>query len=189
MFIILIFWGNMKKVFVLKNSNLLYLIGLSGCGKTTLSQKLAQYLSFDVYDTDEIIEQQENMSINLIFENYGEEHFRDLESDVLKQMSTKNNAIISTGGGIIKREKNREIIKSSGYTIFIDRDPNLIIENIDTENRPLVKNNKEHLLKLYSERIDFYNKTADVIFKYDKWDSIDDIFSELVKKLMENNLI
>ena len=179
----------MKKVYLLKNNNLLYLIGLSGCGKTTLSEKLAKCLSFDVYDTDKIIEEQENTSINLIFENHGEEYFRDLESHILKKVSVKNNAIISTGGGIIKREENREIIKSSGYAIFIDRDPNLIIENIDTENRPLVKNNKEHLLKLYSERIDFYNSTADIIFKYDKWDSIENTFEALKKQLMENNLI
>ena len=79
----------------------LFIIGLPGCGKTTLSKILAKYLNYNFYDLDLIIEKKEKMKISQIFEMRGEKYFREKESDILEELSELKNAVISTGGGII----------------------------------------------------------------------------------------
>ena len=86
------------------NNKILFIIGLPGCGKTTLSKALAEYLNYNFYDMDLIIEEKEKMKISAIFENYGEKYFREKESEILEELSELNNAVISTGGGIGKKK-------------------------------------------------------------------------------------
>ena len=93
------------------NNKTLFIIGLPGCGKTTLSKMLAKYLNYNFYDMDLIIEKKEKMKISEIFKLYGEKYFREKESETLKELSELNNSVISTGGGIILAEKNRDIMK------------------------------------------------------------------------------
>ncbi len=155
------------------NNNIIYLVGLAGCGKTALSKLLAKHLSYSFCDMDELIEAKENKTINEIFADSGEPYFRTVETSVLEDVSAKKETIVSTGGGVVVTERNIEIMKASGTVIFIDREPSIIVEHIDGSLRPLIKNNPNQLFELHKKRYELYKKSAHIIFKYDKWD--DDI--------------
>ncbi len=167
----------------MKNS-IIYLVGLAGCGKTALAKLLASHLSYSFFDMDVLIEEKEHKIINDIFAQNGEQYFRDVETSVLKDVSVKKNAVVSTGGGVVVKERNIDIMNSSGTVIFIDRAPGIIAEHIDGSLRPLIKNNPNSLFELHEKRYELYKKSADIIFKYDKWD--DDInitFQNFINKI------
>lgn len=90
------------------------LIGLMGCGKTTIGKELHRETSLRFTDTDQMIEHQTGMSIPQIFKAHGESHFRDLETGILRQLhgAARQSRIISTGGGITIRPENRDLLKS-----------------------------------------------------------------------------
>jgi shikimate dehydrogenase len=170
-------WGNVegnlieiieKIYFKLKiqlyKSNIVF-IGMPGSGKTTFGEKIAEKLNKTFIDLDDEIEKSTNMSISQIFEKYGEKRFREIESEIVQKFSKENNLVISTGGGIIKNNKNIEALKENGIVIFIDRPLDSLISNIDVEHRPLLKDNVEYLKILYNERYELYNKAADIVVK------------------------
>lgn len=162
----------------IKNDKILYVIGLPGCGKTALSKMLAKHLNYDFYDMDLIIEEKEKMKISEIFEKHGEKYFREKESKLLENLSKLNNAVISTGGGIVLAKKNRSIMKKKGITIFINRTPSIILKNIDVRERPLLAKDKNKLIELSKEREALYRETADIIFNHDTWEeNIEDTFN------------
>lgn len=142
------------------NEKNLVLIGMPGCGKTTVGSKLALQINREFIDLDICIEKNENMKISEIFSK-GEKYFRDIETIITKKASAKRNAVISTGGGIIKRDINMSMLKKNGIIIFIDRPVQRIIEDIDAENRPLLKNNAKNVNQLFEERYEIYNKYCD----------------------------
>ena len=137
------------------------LIGMPGCGKSTLGKMLAERLGKQMVETDEIISQEAGMSIKDIFAEYGEQHFRDLESEVVKRYSVKGGAVISTGGGAILRKENVEALRLNGVIVFIDRPLDQLKA---TDSRPL-SNDRSKLEKLYEERYQIYKDTADMIVK------------------------
>lgn len=138
------------------------LIGMPGCGKTTLGKILNKELAMEFYDMDNCIERKANKKISELFEK-GENYFRDIESVVCKELSKKKNVIISTGGGVIKRKENIDFLKENGIVIFIDRSVDDIIGDVDISKRPLLKEGKEKVLKLYEERYLLYKNYADKI--------------------------
>ena len=91
----------------------IYLIGMMGCGKTTIARNLSKIINKNYIDTDSIIELKENMTINEIFSKLGESHFRKIESEVLQSIA--KNSIIACGGGIILKKINREFLKKKWY--------------------------------------------------------------------------
>ncbi|MBO7208391.1 MAG: shikimate kinase [Clostridia bacterium] len=135
----------------------IYLIGMPGCGKTTVAKILARKLSMSLVDTDSIIESKYG-SISEIFKTMGEQYFRSLETETLKEI--KENTVVSTGGGIVKTNTNREIM-SKGIVIFIDTPPDVLKTRSLFGNRPLLKSSSD-IEKLYSERYDLYKAWADV---------------------------
>ncbi|WP_102399717.1 shikimate kinase [Haloimpatiens massiliensis] len=139
--------------------NNIILIGMPGCGKTTLGKSLSNKLNMKFYDLDEYIEKRENMSIQDIFKN-GEERFRNIESEALSEVCKNQECVIATGGGIVKKQCNIDIMKSSGIVIFIDRPLENIFKDIKIENRPLLNNGKEELKVLYNERYELYTKSC-----------------------------
>lgn len=160
------------------NNKTLFIIGLPGCGKTTLSKMLAKYLNYNFYDMDLIIEKKEKMKISEIFKLYGEKYFREKESETLKELSELNNSVISTGGGIILAEKNRDIMKKNGTTIFINRNLDILLKNIDASERPLLTKDKNKLIELSKERAPLYKETADIIFTHNTWEeNIEETFN------------
>lgn len=140
------------------------LIGMPGCGKSTLGRLLSDELGLEFIDLDEYVVEKNNMIIEEMFQR-GEKFFRDKESEVVRDMQEKKNAIISTGGGVIKRLENINCLKRYGYIIFINRSPEKIIETIDTDMRPLLKSGREKIFQLYDERIHLYEKYCDAIIE------------------------
>lgn len=156
--------GYLGKESSLLKKEIIYFIGIMGSGKSTLSKEIAKYLNYNFLDTDTLIEEREKKSINKIFEESGEDYFRKLESSVLEYVSKKEKCVVATGGGVIIKEKNRALLKSTGTVIFINSKVEDIINNINTKNRPLLKVGRERLINLYKERELFYKETADIIF-------------------------
>ncbi len=166
------------------NYSTIFIIGLPGCGKSVLSKMLAEHLNYTLYDMDSFIEKKENKTITNIFADSGESYFRNVESNVLEELSNLNNVVISTGGGIVLAEKNRKIMKEKGLTIFIDRSPNIILENIDPRERPLLAKDKNKLLELSKQRDTLYRETAHIIFTHNTWeDSINNTFKKFLEEI------
>ena len=113
------------------------LIGMPGCGKTTLGKILNKELSMEFYDMDNYIERKTDKKISELFEK-GENYFRDIESLACEELSKNKNVIISTGGGVIKRKENIDFLKENGIVIFIDRSVDDIIGDVDISKRPLL---------------------------------------------------
>ncbi|MBE6072767.1 MAG: shikimate kinase [Clostridium butyricum] len=157
------------------------LIGMPGCGKTTIGRILARELSMEFYDMDDYIEKKTKQKISELFEK-GEEYFRNIESSICEELAKKESSIISTGGGVIKRKENIDFLKKNGVIIFIDRPVDNIIGDVDISRRPLLKEGKEKVLKLYEERYLLYKKYSDKIVMnnsdiYVTKDSIIDIYN------------
>lgn len=116
------------------------LIGFMGTGKTSIGRRVAQSLGFDFVDTDERIIEKAGMPITEIFAEQGEEKFRDLESTVLRSTTARKNQVISTGGGVVLREENREVLARSGYVIWLNASPEAILERVSrNQERPLLQ--------------------------------------------------
>lgn len=145
-----------KTVFEEKKN--IVLIGMPTSGKTTLGKILSKDMNKQFVDTDEEIEKKENMSISQIFALKGEEYFRNLETNIIKDLSTSQALVIATGGGAVLRDENVEYLKRNGKIVFLDRS----IENlISTDSRPLAKD-KTDLERLYERRYEIYNKACDL---------------------------
>ena len=158
------------------------LIGMPGCGKTTIGKILAEELNYNFCDMDKYIENISGESIKELFEK-GEEVFRDVESQGCENLSKKKNIVISTGGGVIKREKNIDLFRNESIIIFIDRPIENIIIDIDTDSRPLLAEGKEKLYNLFEERYDLYKKYSNirVVNDGDLKDIILEIKREVIK--------
>lgn len=102
------------------------LVGMPGCGKTTVGKALTGQLSRELYDSDEEIIKEAGMSIPQIFEQHGEEHFRRLETRVIERLGKKSGIIIATGGGCVTRAENYPLLHQNGRIFWIKRDPSLL---------------------------------------------------------------
>ena len=141
----------------------LVLIGMSGCGKTTLGKLAAEKLGKTFVDTDAEIIKRIGMSIADYFAAYGEDSFRQVESEVIQEISTQNNLVISTGGGVIKNPENIRWLKGNGTVIWIQRDPELLESG---NGRPLVPD-QDAVRRLYKERLPLYTAAAETIIEND----------------------
>lgn len=137
------------------------IIGMPGCGKTTIGRILAKELNYNFYDMDQYIEETNGKSIKEIFAE-SEDTFRELETEACKELISKKRCVISTGGGVIKKRINVEILEEEGIILFINRPIEKIIGDIDISNRPLLKDGKERLYKLYEERFYKYKEASHV---------------------------
>lgn len=142
---------------ILKEKMNLVLIGMPSCGKTTVGKRLAKELDKEFIDCDKEIERFTGKSIPEIFTESGETEFRKIESEVIKNIAKKQNAVIATGGGAILNNRNIEFLRANGFIVFLDRPLDLLIT---TDDRPL-SSNRELLQKRYKERYDIYCKACD----------------------------
>lgn len=160
----------------------IYLIGMPGTGKTTIGKLLAKKLSYEFVDLDHQIEKDALMFIDVIFEQYGEKFFRELETKALKEVSTGTNKIISTGGGIVTIKENKNYM--DGLVIFIDTELDIIEERIQNDfPRPLLKTKTLSTLK--DERMLKYIFFADVIISNDS--DPDKTVTEILKALEKHH--
>ena len=146
------------------------IMGLMGSGKSIIGKDLSKYSKLKFYDTDKEIELITKKSINEIFEEYGESYFRKIEEKICLELLTKNNCIISLGGGSIINKNIRKAINLNSYSIYLE----VKLDNLEnrlksSKKRPLLNknsNNKETLENLYNQRRKFYEK-ADFIVNND----------------------
>lgn len=136
------------------------LIGIMGCGKTTVSKLLSKELSMPVIDMDEYLEDKHHCTINDMFA-VSEDYFRDLESQACVDLSKLNGYIISTGGGVVKRKQNSDVLRQTGTIIYLDRPVDHIITDVTTANRPLLKDGPQKLYQLFDERHELYLDACD----------------------------
>ena len=161
------------------------LIGMPGCGKSTVGKILADKLNFTFVDMDEFIEESFQTTIKALF-SVGEEHFRDYETKACELLSSREKTVISTGGGVVKRESNISCLKKNCVVVFIDRSVDDILSDLDFSSRPLLeKDHKENLLRLYNERYELYKTYCDFLVKNNT--SIDELVEEIVSKLLSYN--
>lgn len=132
------------------------LIGMPGCGKSTIGKAVASTLNREFIDTDQEIIKKAGMEIAEIFATKGEEEFRKLESEVLREVGLTTGKVIATGGGVIKNRENNFPLKSNGKIFWIQRS----VEKLVTEGRPLSKD-RQTVEKLYLERKENYEYFAD----------------------------
>lgn len=144
---------------LLKEKQNLVLIGMPGCGKSTIGKAVAEILGKEFIDSDNEIVKKEGITIPEIFEFKGEKGFREIESRVIAELSLKQGAVIATGGGAILNKRNVDLLKGNGTVVFIDRP---LEQLVTTDDRPL-SSNRELLEKRYNERYDIYCSSADVI--------------------------
>ncbi len=138
----------------------IYLIGMPGCGKSTLGKKLAIKINYKFIDMDNYIEMKAGMFIDEMFEAYGEKYFRELETNTLKEFMELDNVIISTGGGIIKNKEHKKLM--NGLCVFLDVDLAELEKRIALSDtvRPLLQT--KTVYTLYEERKDLYDFFADI---------------------------
>lgn len=134
----------------------LILIGMPGCGKSTVGLRLAMALNRPFYDCDLEIERQAGCSIPEYFSRFGEAAFREKETAVLKELGKKTGSIISTGGGCVTRRENRNLLRQNGLVIRLDRDLN----RLSSGGRPVTA--AKGLSRLFSERDSLYREFTDI---------------------------
>ena len=142
---------------ILASKQNVVLTGMPSSGKSTVGRAL-NIDGFEFFDTDTEIEKRAGMQIKDLIAAKGEQYFRDLESEVIRDISSKTARIIATGGGAVLRKENIHALKRNGKIYYIDADINRLKA---TDDRPL-SDTPEKLKALYNERIDIYKSTADV---------------------------
>ena len=148
------------------DSKNIFIIGSMGSGKTSIGKILAKKNNLSFLDTDHEIIRSCGYSIPDIFKEFGEEHFRNLETEQLRKMKALENHVISTGGGIILKNDNRKLMKELGIIIFLDINISSQVDRVkNRKNRPLLNdhNLKDNLLSLKKTRDPIYKKISNYI--------------------------
>lgn len=142
---------------LLRKKQNIVLVGMPGCGKSTVGKKLAKELDREFFDTDVLITEKTGKSPSQIITEQGENTFREIETSICKDLSAKTGVVISTGGGVILRNENVFYLKNNGIMFFIDRN----LEKIKaTEDRPL-SNSLDKLKQIYEVRYPIYKNNSD----------------------------
>lgn len=161
---------------LLKQKENIVLIGMPAAGKSSLAKRLSEKMNRDFFDVDACIEEKTGQPISSIFEQYGESHFRKLESEVISDLSLKQGIIIATGGGSILNDQNVKSLKQNGILYFVDRD----LDALKIEaHRPLARN-KSALQALYTERYPHYQSAMDTLIDNNK--TLDDATAAIIKE-------
>ncbi len=162
------------------------LIGFMGSGKTTLGVRLSYRLRMPVEDTDKLIERKEGKAISDIFEEKGEEYFREKETELLEEISTRRYArIISTGGGTPVRKENRALLKCCGTVVYLRIKPETVYERLKEDtSRPLLtcSDPLSKIKTLLESRREAYEECADIIVDVDYADA-DELINKIVDKI------
>ena len=165
---------NITKVLFKQMCNIV-LIGMAGCGKSTIGKALSEKLQKDFMDTDEMIENAENKTIPQIIEKYGEDYFRCCENVAVNLAGKEKSCIIATGGGVVTRPENYMPLKQNGIIVFINRDA----EKLPTKNRPL---SQLHGVKeLYEKRMPLYRQFAHI--EVDGNGTVEEVAESIIKEI------
>ena len=165
----------------------LILCGMMGAGKTTIGIKLAEKTGRRWYDTDGLIVDRHG-KISDIFEYYGEEHFRNLETEIAKELAAQDGLVISTGGGLVLKKENDKILQENGKIIFLRASLPTLAARLKVDGtRPLLQTStesiRERLERLLAERTPVYEGVADYIVDVDG-KSPEMIADEIIKTVL-----
>ena len=126
----------------------IFLVGFMGTGKTSIGKLLAKKLNWSYIDTDTLIEQYNESSIKNIFAKEGEPKFREIETAILQKVLSKNNQVISTGGGIVLKDQNMKLMKQNGIIICLTTSPAIILKRTQSKSHRPVLGDKPTLAKI-----------------------------------------
>lgn len=143
----------------------IYLIGMMGSGKTSTARELAALLKLPLVDLDADLARKSEHTIAEIFKNSGEEIFRDMEANLLTEQAKRNNCVVATGGGVVLRRQNRELMRATGLVIFLETSLDVLWDRVSKEKgRPLLEDfdPKLKLMSLLRMRQPFYDDCAEM---------------------------
>ncbi len=140
------------------------LIGMMGAGKSSVGRWLQRRAGLDLFDLDKTVAKRFGLTIPEIFEKFGEEKFREAETEALRAFTPEKPTIVVTGGGTILRNENVDLLKRLGFIIWLQADEGTLFERASRRgNRPLLRteNPRKRMEELLSERIPLYERAAD----------------------------
>lgn len=164
----------------------IFIVGPMASGKSTLGKKLAQTLEIDFLDTDNEIEKKAGAEISWIFEVEGEDGFRERESKALQKSVEKDNVVISTGGGIVTIEENRDLMIAKGKVVYLKTPIEIQLNRTENDKkRPLLsQDSREQTLRvLKKERDPQYEEIADITINQDQQKNRNVVIDEIIDKL------
>ena len=164
----------------------IFIVGPMASGKSTLGKKLAQTLEIDFLDTDNEIEKRAGAEISWIFEVEGEEGFRERERKALQKSAEKDNVVISTGGGIVTIEENRDLMIAKGKVVYLKTPIEIQLKRTENDKkRPLLsQGSREQTLRtLKKERDPQYEEIADITINQDQQKNRNAVIDEIIDKL------
>lgn len=140
------------------------LCGFMACGKSTVGKKLSAKTGMECIDTDQYLVDKYQMSINEFFAKFGEEKFREAETECVKELCEKDNIILSLGGGVLKKQENIDVLKDKTTLVFVDTPFGEIYKRLATDTtRPLIKGKtKDEVYEMYMARYPMYDNNADI---------------------------
>lgn len=153
-----------------------------GAGKSMIARALVKKTGAESAEMDELIERQQGMAITEIFQKYGEEHFRNLETELLRSLAEKTDLIVSCGGGSVLRDENAALMKENGCIVLLTAAPETIYERVkDSKNRPVLNGNMNvaYIRELMEKRRARYEAVADIRIATDGKDA-DTICEEIL---------
>lgn len=160
------------------------LTGFMGVGKTSVGKQLAQDLGYAFVDTDRLIETDQNMTVTGIFSKFGEPYFREVEAKIIGNVMRGKSQVVSTGGGAVIWDMNREAFKKAGIVICLDARPEVIFERIRHEtHRPLLQTADplSRIRELLESRAKFYTQADITIDTSEK--SVDTVIREIKERI------
>ncbi len=141
----------------------IFLVGFMGAGKTTVGRALAEYLEYDFFDLDELIEARAAKSVQAIFAELGEAEFRRLEHEAIRECSDRSRAVVALGGGAYVSEENRTLLRRIGRTVWLDCPLDICLRRIGGDtSRPLL-GGEDEMRELLEERRAAYAKANCVV--------------------------
>ncbi|MDX1514570.1 MAG: shikimate kinase AroK [Gammaproteobacteria bacterium] len=154
--------------------NNIFLVGPMGAGKSTVGRHLARLLNKIFLDCDRELEEHTGARISIIFELEGESGFRKRESAMLKELASRDNIVLATGGGVVLDADNRSLLKSRGFNVYLDAPLELLVQRTSRDrHRPLLQTeDREAKIKsLLKTRDPLYREVADMIVTSDRGSS------------------
>ena len=143
----------------------IYLIGFMGTGKTTISHKLQEMTGAKEVDMDAWIVEKNDMTINDMFDKFGETYFRDRETDAVREIAGTAPAIVSCGGGAVLRQENTQMMKNGGRIVLLTATPETVYERVkNSTDRPLLNGhmNVEYIASMMEKRRELYAGACDI---------------------------
>lgn len=144
---------------------IVFLTGYMGSGKTSVGRELRRITGYPLIDMDEEIVRRAGMPVTELFATKGEDYFRALETEVLRDVARRDLAVISCGGGVSLREENRKIMKDAGHTVFLNVSPETVLKRLENDTtRPLLHSHKDvsYIAEMMKDRLPHYRAAADM---------------------------